>query len=59
MNQLTLVLAAALCALSHAAPVAEPDPLLFPLGAIAIPAITGSALIDGLLLGKVAFLKGN
>merc|ERR1711902_306189 len=26
-------------------------------GAVAIPAITGSALIDGLLLGKVAFLK--
>jgi hypothetical protein len=50
---------AALCALSQAAPVAEPDPLFFPLGAIAIPAITGSALIDGLLLGKVAFLKGN
>jgi hypothetical protein len=24
---------------------------------VAIPAITGSALIDGLLLGKVAFLK--
>merc|ERR1712102_263257 len=26
-------------------------------GAVALPAITGSALIDGLLLGKVAFLK--
>ncbi len=58
--QVALIIAA-LCALSLAAPVAEPDPLLFPLGlgAIAIPAITGSALIDGLLLGKVAFLKGN
>merc|ERR1712112_642452 len=27
------------------------------MGTIALPAITGSALVDGLLLGKVAFLK--
>lgn len=40
---------------ARAAPVA--DPAAFNLGAIAIPAITGSALLDGLLLGKVAFLK--
>jgi len=41
------------------APVPEADPEAFlNLGAVAIPAITGSALIDGLLLGKVAFLKG-
>lgn len=40
------------------APVPEADPEAFlNLGAVAIPAITGSALIDGLLLGKVAFLK--
>ena len=37
---------------------ANADPF-FNLGAVAIPAITGSALIDGLLLGKVAFLKGK
>ena len=40
------------------APEAKADPF-FNLGAVAIPAITGSALIDGLLLGKVAFLKGK
>jgi len=38
------------------APKADPE-AFFPLGAIALPAITNSALIDGLLLGKVAFLK--
>jgi len=47
---------AALLVASHAAPVADPEAFL-DLGAIAIPAITGSALIDGLLLGKLAFLK--
>lgn len=41
---------------ARAAPVADPEAFL-DLGAIAIPAITGSALLDGLLLGKVAFLK--
>lgn len=41
---------------SQAAPVADPEAFL-DLGAIAIPAITGSALVDGLLLGKLAFLK--
>merc|ERR1712203_1016166 len=35
---------------------ADPDAFLN-LGAVAVPAIPGSALIDGLLLGKVAFLK--
>merc|ERR1719483_775595 len=45
-------------AISMGAPVPEADPEAFlNLGAVAIPAITGSALIDGLLLGKVAFLK--
>ena len=45
--------------MSQAAPVAEPEAFLGTLGAVALPAITGSALIDGLLLGKVAFLKGK
>jgi len=47
---------AALLVASQAAPVADPEAFL-DLGAIAIPAITGSALVDGLLLGKLAFLK--
>ena len=51
---------ACLAALTISAPVPEADPDAFVnLGAVAIPAITGSALIDGLLLGKVAFLKGK
>ena len=51
---------ACLAALTISAPVPEADPdAFFDLGAVAIPAITGSALIDGLLLGKVAFLKGK
>ena len=50
---------ACLAALTISAPVPEADPDAFNLGAIAIPAITGSALLDGLLLGKVAFLKGK
>ena len=53
---------ACLAALTISAPApnpeADPDAFLN-LGAVAIPAITGSALIDGLLLGKVAFLKGK
>ena len=49
-----------MAALTISAPVPEADPDAFVnLGAVAIPAITGSALIDGLLLGKVAFLKGK
>jgi len=40
----------------HGAPVPEADPDPF-FNTIALPAITGSALVDGLLLGKVAFLK--
>jgi len=51
-----LVGLAALLVASRAAPVADPEAFL-DLGAIAIPAITGSALVDGLLLGKLAFLK--
>ena len=51
---------ACLAALTISAPVPEADPDAFlNLGAVAVPAITGSALIDGLLLGKVAFLKGK
>lgn len=51
---------ACLAALAISAPVPEADPDAFiNLGAVALPAITGSALIDGLLLGKVAFLKGK
>ena len=55
---------ACLAAITICAPAPEADPkadprAFFNLGAVAIPAITGSALIDGLLLGKVAFLKGK
>jgi len=56
--QVVLISLASMAALSISAPVPEADPEAFlNLGAVAIPAITGSALIDGLLLGKVAFLK--
>jgi len=51
------VVIASCLVMSQAAPVAEPEAFLGTLGAVALPAITGSALIDGLLLGKVAFLK--
>jgi len=51
------VLIASCLVASQGAPVAEPEALFGSLGAVALPAITGSALIDGLLLGKVAFLK--
>ena len=44
--------------MARAAPVAEPEPFLGTLGALAIPALTGSALIDGVILGKIAFIKG-
>lgn len=56
--KVTILTVACLAALTITAPVPEADPDAFVnLGAVAIPAITGSALIDGLLLGKVAFLK--
>jgi hypothetical protein len=56
--KVTILSVACLAALTISAPVPEADPdAFFDLGAVAIPAITGSALIDGLLLGKVAFLK--
>jgi len=58
--KVTILSVACLAALTISAPAPAPeaDPKAFlNLGAVAIPAITGSALIDGLLLGKVAFLK--
>jgi len=56
--KVTILSVACLAALSISAPVPEAEPKAFVnLGAVALPAITGSALIDGLLLGKVAFLK--
>jgi len=56
--KVALISLASLAALGLGAPVPDADPEAFlNLGAVAIPAITGSALIDGLLLGKVAFLK--
>merc|ERR1711976_667224 len=56
--KVTILSVACLAALAISAPVPEADPEAFiDLGAVALPAITGSALIDGLLLGKVAFLK--
>merc|ERR1712117_217542 len=56
--KVALISLACLAALGLGAPVPDADPEAFlNLGAVAIPAITGSALIDGLLLGKVAFLK--
>merc|ERR1712152_118355 len=56
--KVTILSVACLAALTISAPVPEADPDAFlNLGAVAVPAITGSALIDGLLLGKVAFLK--
>merc|ERR1711992_102337 len=56
--KVTILTVACLVALTISAPVPEADPDAFlNLGAVAVPAITGSALIDGLLLGKVAFLK--
>merc|ERR1719284_513165 len=56
--KVTIISVACLAALAISAPVPEADPGAFiDLGAVALPAITGSALIDGLLLGKVAFLK--
>lgn len=50
------IIVAAMLMVARGAPVADPEAFVN-LGAIALPAITGSALVDGLLLGKVAFLK--
>jgi len=56
--KVALISLTSMVAISLGAPVPDADPEAFlNLGAVAIPAITGSALIDGLLLGKVAFLK--
>merc|ERR1712170_119218 len=56
--KVTILSVACFAALAISAPVPEADPDAFVnLGAVALPAITGSALIDGLLLGKVTFLK--
>jgi len=54
--KVVLATLASMLLVTRAAPVADPEAFLN-LGAVALPAITGSALIDGLLLGKVAFLK--
>ena len=56
--QVALIIATIGLASCAPAPKADPE-AFFPLGAIALPALTNSALIDGLLLGKVAFLKGR
>merc|ERR1711937_146463 len=56
--KVALITLASLAAITLGAPTPDAEPEAFlNLGAVAIPAITGSALIDGLLLGKVAFLK--
>jgi len=58
--KVALITLASLAAITLGAPTPDAEPEAFlNLGAVAIPAITGSALIDGLLLGKVAFLKGR
>lgn len=49
---------ASMLVMARAAPVAEPEPFLGTLGALAIPALTGSAIIDAAILGKIAFIKG-
>lgn len=56
--KVALITLAALAVTVRGAPAPKADPeAFFPLGAIALPALTNNALIDGLLLGKVAFLK--
>jgi|ERR1712211_6659 len=58
--KVTLFFLAALAITINGKPAPNAEPKAFfgtGLGAIALPAITNSALIDGLLLGKVAFLK--
>jgi len=59
MKVTLFVLAASLALISgKPAPNAEPKAFFGAgLGAIALPALTNNAFIDGLLLGKVAFLK--
>ena len=60
--QVTLIVLAALAITINGKPAPNAEPKAFfgaGLGAIALPALTNSALIDGLLLGKVAFLKGG
>lgn len=52
-----IVLIAGMIAMGNTAPVAEPEAFFLPAGPLAIPALTGVSLIDGLLLGKVALLK--
>merc|ERR1711994_883553 len=55
--KVALITLASLAAITLGAPTPDAEPEAFlNLGAVAIPAITGSALIDGLLLGKAAFL---
>merc|ERR1712127_28240 len=56
LNMKWTVFLASMLVAARSAPVADPEAFL-DLGAIAVPAITGSALLDGILLGKVAFLK--
>merc|ERR1711936_1199417 len=54
------ILAASLAITINGKPTPDAEPKAFfgaGLGAIALPAITNNAFIDGLLLGKVAFLK--
>merc|ERR1712223_953083 len=58
--KVTLFFLAALAITINGKPAPNAEPKAFfgtGLGAIALPAITNSALIDGLLLCKVAFLK--
>merc|ERR1711942_565185 len=57
--KVVLMSLAGMVILSQAAPAPKADPKAFflPVGSVALPALTGSALVDGLLLGKVAFLK--
>merc|ERR1711910_189457 len=58
--KVTFFVLAALAITINGKPAPNAEPKAFfgtGLGAIALPAITNSALIDGLLLGKVAFLK--
>merc|ERR1712227_944659 len=58
--KVTLFFLAALAITINGKPTPDAEPKAFfgaGLGAIALPAITNNAFIDGLLLGKVAFLK--
>merc|ERR1711936_1177407 len=58
--KVTLFVLAALAITINGKPAPDAEPKAFfgaGLGAIALPALTNNAFIDGLLLGKVAFLK--